>query len=102
MAEWQSAADRNDPDAEFGLGSLYEFRRGGFEAKYKQADYWYRKAADHGNVEAPISSGADLGSGGRRSSEQIFAEAYQMVALAAKSKGVWSTLAADLNPSSTK
>src|SRR5207247_159226 len=52
MAEWQAAAERNDPEAEFGLGSLYELGLGNLKQNYKQADYWYRQAADHGNVEA--------------------------------------------------
>src|SRR5437899_7071910 len=52
MVEWQAAADRNDPEAEFGLGSLYELGAGELKQSHKQADYWYRKAADQGNTEA--------------------------------------------------
>jgi TPR repeat protein len=39
-------------DAEFGLGRLYEFGAGDLKQSYNQADYWYGKAADRGNVEA--------------------------------------------------
>lgn len=95
MAEWQSAADRNDPDAEFGLGSLYEFGAGDLKQNYKQADYWYRKAADHGNVEAQYRLALLWAVGGGDFAADL-AEAYKWVALAAESKGVWSTLAADL------
>src|SRR5208282_6702293 len=62
MVEWQAAADHNDPEAEFGLGSLYELGAGDLKQDYKQADYWYRKAADQGNSEA-IPPRADLGRG---------------------------------------
>jgi len=95
MAEWQSAADRNDPDAEFGLGSLYEFGAGDLKQNYKQADYWYRKAADQGNVEAQYRLALIWAVGGDDFAADL-AEAYKWVALAIESKGVWSTLAADL------
>jgi hypothetical protein len=95
MAEWQSAADRNDPDAEFGLGSLYEFGAGDLKQNYKQADYWYRKAADHGNVEAQYRLALIWAVGGGDFAADL-AEAYKWVVLAVESKGVWSTLAADL------
>jgi hypothetical protein len=95
MAEWQSAADRNDPDAEFGLGSLYEFGAGDLRQNYKQADYWYRKAADQGNVEAQYRLALIWAVGGDDFAADL-AEAYKWVALAIDSKGVWSTLAADL------
>src|SRR5438045_3377126 len=52
MAEWQTAADRNDPEAEFGLGRLYELGAGELKQNYTKADYWYNRAADHGNIEA--------------------------------------------------
>jgi hypothetical protein len=95
MAEWQSAADRNDPDAQFGLGSLYELGAGDLKQNYKQADYWYKKAADHGNVEAQYRLALIWAVGGDDFPSDL-AEAYKWVALAVESKGVWSTLAADL------
>src|SRR5215468_4828789 len=95
MAEWQAAADHNDPDAEFGLGSLYEFGAGDLKQNYKQADYWYNKSADHGNVEAQYRLAMIWAVGGGDFAADL-AEAYKWVVLAVESKGVWSTLAADL------
>ena len=52
MAEWASAAERGDPDAEFGLGMLYERGDGAVRQSYKEADRWYQKAAEHDHVGA--------------------------------------------------
>src|SRR6516164_10902473 len=95
MAEWQAAADRNDPDAEFGLGSLYEIGAGDLKQNYKQADYWYRKAAALGNIEAQYRLALIWASGGDDFAADL-AEAYKWAALAVESKGVWSTVAVDL------
>src|SRR5262249_2197736 len=62
---------------------------------YKQADYWYRKAADHGNVEAQYRLALIWAVGGDDFSADL-AEAYKWVIVAVDNKGVWSTLAADL------
>src|SRR5215471_16793372 len=95
MAEWQAAADHNDPDAEFGLGSLYELGAGDLKQNYKQADYWYRKAAHQGNTGAQYRLALIWATGGDDFAADL-AEAYKWAALAVESKGVWSTLAADL------
>ena len=95
MAEWQSAADRNDPDAEFGLASLYEYGTCDLKQNYKQADYWYRKAAAFGNIEAQYRLALIWASGGDDFAADL-AEAYKWAALAVESKGVWSTVAVDL------
>jgi hypothetical protein len=95
MMEWQAAADHNDPDAEFGLGSLYELGPGNFKQDYKQADYWYRKAADQGNSEAPYRL-AMIWAAGSDNFPANVAEAYKWVVLAVEAKGVWSSLASDL------
>ena len=95
MVEWQAAADHNDPDAEFGLGSLYELGVGDLKQNYKQADYWYRKAADQGNTEAKYRL-ALIWAVGSDDFTADLAESYKWVLLALDSKGVWSTLAADL------
>jgi len=50
MAEWTSAAERGDPEAEFQLGMLHE--RGDLRQDYRQADHWYEKAAEHGHIGA--------------------------------------------------
>jgi uncharacterized protein len=52
MAEWASAAERGDPDAEFGLGMLYERGDGAVKQSYKEADRWYEKAAEHDHIGA--------------------------------------------------
>ena len=95
MAEWQAGADHNDPSAEFGLGSLYEFGAGDLKQNYKQADYWYRKAAGQGNVEAQYRLALIWAVGGDDFPADL-AEAYKWVTVAVDSKGVWSTLAVDL------
>ena len=95
MTEWQSAADHNDPEAEFGLGSLYELGAGDLKQDYKKADYWYGRAAEHGNVEAQYRLALIWAVGGDDLAADL-TNAYQWVLLAAESKGVWGTLAADL------
>jgi hypothetical protein len=95
MAEWQAGADRNEADAEFGLGQLYEFGTGDLKQSYKQADYWYRKAADQGNVEAQYRLALIWAVGGDDFGADL-AEAYKWATIAVDSKAVWSTLAADL------
>ena len=74
MAEWASAAERGDPDAEFGLGMLYERGDGAVRQSYKEADRWYQKAAEHDHVGAQYrlaliwSAGSDGISGRSRRS----------------------------------
>jgi hypothetical protein len=95
MTEWQAAADHNDPDAEFGLGSLYELGAGDLKQDYKKADYWYTRAADHGNVEAQYRLALIWAVGGADFPADL-TSAYRWMLLAAESKGVWGTLAEDL------
>jgi Sel1 repeat len=95
MAEWQAAADHDDPDAQFGLGSLYELGTGDLKQSYKQADYWYRKAARQGNREAQYRL-ALIWAVGSDDFPADLAEAYKWVLLAVESPGVWGSLAADL------
>ena len=38
VSEWQSAADNDDAEAQFGLGSLYEQGLGDLKQDYKRAD----------------------------------------------------------------
>src|SRR5208337_1817218 len=95
MVEWQAAADHKDPEAEFGLGSLYELGAGDLKQDYKQADYWYRKAADQGNSEAQYRLALIWAVGGDDFPPDL-AEAYKWAVLAAEGKGVWGSLAADL------
>jgi len=95
MSEWQSAADKGDPEAEFGLGSLYEQGLGGLAQDYKRAGYWYSKAAEQGNTEAQYRQ-ALVWAAGDISFPPDLIEAYKWAVLAGKSKGVWGTAGADL------
>jgi len=95
MSEWQSAADRGDADAEFGLGSLYELGAGDLKQDYKRADYWYQKAAAQDYAEADYRLALIWAAGGENFPTDI-AEAYKWVLLAVDSRGVWGSLAADL------
>jgi hypothetical protein len=95
MTEWQSAADHNDPEAEFGLGSLYELGAGDLKQDYKKADYWYNRSSEHGNVEAQYRLALIWAAGGDDLPADL-TNAYRWVLLAGESKGVWGTLATDL------
>jgi hypothetical protein len=95
VLEWQNAADRGDAEAQFGMGSLYEIGAGELKQDYKRADYWYRKAAEQGNTEAQYRLALIWGAGGDGFPPDLI-EAYKWAALAADSKGVWGSVAADL------
>src|SRR5262249_9651741 len=92
MEEWQAAADHNDPEAEFGVGTLYEFGAGELKQDYKRATDWYKRAATHGNSGAEYRL-ALLYSAGGENFEADLVEAYKWASVAAQSKGVWGTLA---------
>jgi hypothetical protein len=95
MSEWQGAADKGDPEAEFGLGSLYEQGLGGLAQDYKRAGYWYSKAAGQGNTEA-LYRQALIWAAGDVDFPPDLIEADKWAMLAAKSNGVWGTAGADL------
>jgi len=95
MEEWQAAADHNDPEAEFGVGTLYEFGAGELKQDYKRAAEWYKRAATHGNTGAEYRLALLYAAGGD-DFESDLVEAYKWASLAAQSEGVWGTLAADL------
>ena len=84
MAEWTSAADRGDPDAEFGLGMLYERGDGELRQSYKEADRWYQKAADHDHVGAEYRL-ALIWSAGTDDFAADLVEAYKWILLASES-----------------
>ena len=92
MAEWQAGADKKDPEAEFGLGSLYEFGAGDLIQDYNRAAYWYGKAARQGNVEAEYRLSLIYAAGGDRFTGDL-AEAEKWADLAMHSHGVWGSLA---------
>jgi hypothetical protein len=95
MSEWQSAADHGDAEAEFGLGSLYEIGGADLKQDYKQANYWYQKSAAQNNAQAQYRLALIWAAGDNEFLPDL-AEAYKWVVLATESKGVWSSLAADL------
>lgn len=83
MAEWASAAERGDPDAEFGLGMLYERGDGAVVQSYKDADRWYRKAAEHDHIGAQYRL-ALIWSAGSDDFPADIVEAYKWILLASE------------------
>jgi tetratricopeptide (TPR) repeat protein len=83
MAEWASAAERGDPDAEFGLGMLYELGAGDLKQDYKEADRWYQKAAEHDNIGAQYRLALIRSAGGDDLPADLV-EAYKWILLAAE------------------
>jgi tetratricopeptide (TPR) repeat protein len=83
MAEWTSAAERGDPDAEFGLGMLHERGDGQLKQDYKKAAQWYEKAAAHDNVGAQYRL-ALITSAGSEDFPADMVEAYKWIMLASE------------------
>ncbi|MGD9616823.1 MAG: tetratricopeptide repeat protein [Alphaproteobacteria bacterium] len=83
MAEWASAAERGDADAEFGLGMLYERGDGAVKQSYKEADRWYQKAAEHDHIGAQYRL-ALIWSAGSEEFPSDPAEAYKWILLASE------------------
>lgn len=54
--EWEPLAHNGDVDAQFALGYLYEYGEGVTQS-YRQAAYWYGKAADAGDIDAAVAMG---------------------------------------------
>jgi TPR repeat protein len=83
MAEWASAAEHGDADAEFGLGMLHERGAGELKQDYKQANQWYQKAAEHGNIGAEYRLALIWAAGGDDFPPD-FVEAYKWILLASE------------------
>jgi tetratricopeptide (TPR) repeat protein len=94
MAEWASAAERGDPDAEYGLGMLYERGDNQLKQDYKQADRWYEKAAEHGHIGAEYRLALIYAAGGDNFPAQPV-EAYKWILLASE-KGLATDVKAQL------
>jgi TPR repeat protein len=92
MAEWTSAAERGDPEAEFQLGMLHE--RGDLKQDYKQADHWYEKAAEQGHIGAEYRLAWIWGVGGDDFPADP-TEAYKWIILASE-KGLATDLKTQL------
>jgi len=95
LEDWQSAANRGDPDAQFGLGSLYEYGFAGLPQDYKEADHWYQLAAAQDYSEAQYRLALIWAVGGEKLAPDPV-EAYKWVILAGESKGIWQTMAGEL------
>lgn len=65
VAEWRDPAAKGDPDAQFNLGQAYKLGRG-VPMDLKQAEAWYKKAADRGHVQASDNYGLVLFQDNRR------------------------------------
>jgi hypothetical protein len=83
MAEWASAAEHGDPDAEFGLGMLYERGDGAVTQSYKNAARWYEKAAEHDHIGAQYRL-ALICSAGSDDFPADLVEAYKWILLASE------------------
>jgi len=83
LKEWQSLADRGDPEAAFRLGAMYE-RGVGVSAEPSQAVKWYQRAADQGHAKAQFALGRLYADG--RGILQDYVEAHKWLNLAS-SKG---------------
>jgi len=94
QAEWASAAERGDPDAEFGLGMLYERGDGNLQQDYKTAVRWYEKAAAHGNIGAEYRLALILAAGSDDLPPDL-SEAYKWILLASE-KGLATDVKAEL------
>lgn len=65
VAEWRDPAAKGDADAQFNLGQAYKLGRG-VPMDLKQAEAWYKKAADRGHVQAADNYGLVLFQDNRR------------------------------------
>ena len=65
VTEWRDPAAKGDPDAQFNLGQAYKLGRG-VPMDLKQAESWYKKAADKGHVQAADNYGLVLFQDNRR------------------------------------
>lgn len=65
VTEWRDPAAKGDPDAQFNLGQAYKLGRG-VPMDLKQAETWYKKAADSGHIQAADNYGLVLFQDNRR------------------------------------
>lgn len=65
VAEWRDPAAKGDADAQFNLGQAYKLGRG-VPMDLKQAEAWYKKAADRGHMQAADNYGLVLFQDNRR------------------------------------
>ena len=65
VEQWRDPAAKGDADAQFNLGQAYKLGRG-VPMDLKQAEAWYKKAADRGHVQAADNYGLVLFQDNRR------------------------------------
>lgn len=65
LNEWRGPADNGDADAQFNLGQAYKLGRG-VPQDLKQAEKWFKKAADQGHLQANDNYGLVLFQDNRR------------------------------------
>ncbi|MEQ1548002.1 MAG: tetratricopeptide repeat protein, partial [Chakrabartia sp.] len=65
IKEWRPFAIKGDPDAQFNLAQAYRFGRG-VDIDMKQAEDWYRKAANQGHFQAEDNLGLIMFQNGDR------------------------------------
>jgi hypothetical protein len=94
-SEWQSAADAGDADAQFGLGTLYEFGLAGLPQDYKEAAHWYELSAAQHHSEAAYRL-ALIWAVGNPDFPPDVVEGYKWVVLAGESKGSRRAYAVEL------
>ncbi|VAV87089.1 FOG: TPR repeat, SEL1 subfamily, partial [hydrothermal vent metagenome] len=66
IGEWRGPATNGDADAQFNLAQAYKLGRG-VPMDLKQAESWYKKAADQGHLQASDNYGLILFQNNRRS-----------------------------------
>jgi len=81
MAKWyRKAAEKDDPESQFKLGVCYKDGLG-IEQDQKQAEFWTKKAADHGHPIAQANLGSFILS---KIDKASFPEAVKWFKLSAK------------------
>src|ERR1700683_2695596 len=87
--EWKPAAEKGDPDAEYGLGEVYEQGKG----DYHTAELWYGKAAGQDYILAKYRLML-INMAGNKEFPPDLAKAYGWMLLAAEGRGQPAVFAA--------
>lgn len=74
VKEWQAAADRGDPDAQFNLGQVHRLGRG-VPVDMGKARYYFAQAAAQGHMQAADNYGLMLFQDGKRTTALPYIEA---------------------------
>lgn len=82
IAKWRSAAEQNDPEAQFNLGEAYLKGDGGLAQSDMEAAHWYYKSAMQGFSDAQFAMGFVYRGGGGIPMNKVLS--YMWFDLAAK------------------